>query len=59
MEERVKLEKAVREWVGEFNAIPQNIVIKLHMSGDDIFEITPLAMNEKGEEIEFDSFLPM
>ena len=59
MEEYHKLKEATQQWAKEFNSIPQSIVIKLHQSGDDVHEITPLAKDDEGNEVESYSFLPM
>ena len=53
MEETIK--KATEKWVNEFNSIPQEIIVKLHKAGDEIYEVTPSAEDEN----EYDSFLPM
>ncbi len=50
------IQEAARKWVGEFNAIPQEVIVKLMNSGDEIEEITPMT-DEQLEDLE--GFLPM
>ena len=50
------IREAARSWVKEFNAIPQEIIVKLINAGDWIEEITPMT-GEQMEEVE--GFLPM
>ncbi|MDR2558076.1 MAG: hypothetical protein LBC86_00815, partial [Oscillospiraceae bacterium] len=47
------IKRATIRWAETFNAIPQEILIKLHASGDDVVEVTP------PKEYEYDTFLPM
>ena len=51
------IEEATREWVREFDAIPQNILFKLARDGDIIIEITPRSADEDYDEDR--AFLPM
>ncbi|MDR0531405.1 MAG: hypothetical protein LBG83_05000 [Oscillospiraceae bacterium] len=46
------IKEATEEWVRDFTSIPQDIVIKLHKAGDEIYEVTP------GND-DYDSLLPM
>jgi len=46
-----KIEEATRRWVTRFCAIPKGVIIKLHLAGDTITEITPTKAAQ-------DTFLP-
>lgn len=49
------IEEATREWVREFNAIPQSVIIKLCQNNiDDIYELTTPE-----NEYNYTDFLPM
>jgi len=48
----ITIEDATREWVREFNAIPQSVIIKMQeLDIDSIYELTTPG--------EYDDFLPM
>ncbi|MDR1630470.1 MAG: hypothetical protein LBS36_09705 [Oscillospiraceae bacterium] len=53
MEDTRKIKEAAEEWVRSFDRIPQNIILKLYMSGDNIIEITPPVTEAR------DTLLPM
>ena len=50
------IREAAQSWVKEFNAIPQEVIVKLMNAGDEIEEVTPMT-EEQLEEVE--GFLPM
>ena len=50
------IREAARDWVREFDAIPQDIIVKLIQAGDDIEEVTPMS-EEQMEDV--NDFLPM
>lgn len=50
------IREAAQIWVKEFNAIPQEVIVKLMNAGDEIEEVTPMT-EEQLEEVE--GFLPM
>ena len=50
------IREAAQSWVKEFNAIPQEIIVKLLNAGEDIEEVTPMT-EEQMEDVE--GFLPM
>ena len=50
------IREAAQNWVREFNAIPQEILVKLMNAGDEIEEVTPMT-EEQLEEVE--GFFPM
>ncbi len=55
MEKFKTIEEAAREWVREFNAIPQSVIIKLYQNNiDDIYELTTPE-----DEYNYTDFLPM
>lgn len=48
----ITIEDATREWVREFNAIPQSVIIKIcELDVDSVYELTTPG--------EYDDFLPM
>ena len=50
------IREAAQSWVKEFNAIPQEIIVKLLNAGEEIEEVTPMT-EEQMEDVE--GFLPM